>query len=70
MTALWWKLTGRFIKKDVYKLQIDAFNKTLGKLEKSSDDKWEAITDTKVSIGEINGILKGMVSNQKKRRTD
>ena len=69
-STFWWKLTGKFARKDVLALHLENLNATFKRLEKDSKEKWEAISKVADSQSKTEGMLKVMMGNQNKRKGD
>ncbi len=70
LTTFWWKLTGRFVKKDIFALHLKTLNDTLKRIETDSTAKWDAITEVAKVSTRTAGMMDVMMNNQKKRKGD
>ena len=70
LTTFWWKLTAKFVRKDILALHVENLNKTFERMETDSKEKWEAINNVAEGQARTEGMLNVMMSNQNKRKGD
>ena len=70
LAGLWWRLTAKFARKDLVKVQLKAITDTAEGTKGEIIKLWEVVTEAKDSSNRCKIILEFMSNNQRKRRGD
>lgn len=68
MTAIWWKVQARFVKKDVFKVHLDGISKDIKEQREETKEQWTEITEQGKTIAGMDSKLDIIVANSEKRR--
>ena len=70
LVGLWWRLTAKFARKDLVKVQFKTITDTTEETKKEITKLWGVVSKTQISSAYCEGALKTMVSNKRKRSGD
>lgn len=70
ISIFWWKLTSRFVKKDVLSIHLSGIDEKLKDGKTEFAKLWDVVSDIKESVCGVEGMLQVMATNKRKRKDD